>query len=429
MGLTTSAFDNALKNVYLGEIREQINERTRVLKDFTKGNPSQYQWEGAAAIVSLHSGRSNAVKAIAEGGKLPSAANQSYGKLTIPMRFWEGRLQLTTQVIKASRSNKGSFARAMEREKNGIVSDISRQRNRALFGAGLGVLAWAQGGGASATQNVDTPGGVTGTTNGTRFLKPGMVVAFHDATVPATVDAVRTIESITDHDTIVLTATATPDDNAPITLGTVSGSVTEGSYGIEPVGLLGIVDSSTYLSTIHGLDRSAAAGAYFRSGVYTSVGLLSTDLIQRYIDNQEEVSGEIIDCFYAHYSVRREYLKLLEADRRYTAEALRRPYAGTAASTPQTDISFGPDGAFPIKVEKDCPYGTLFGVSKSRLHWLPEVEGEWMDEDGAILARVANEEAFEATYRVYENFYSDQGNAHFRADGITATITTGTYAD
>lgn len=425
-GSTTTAYDAALKEIYLGEIREQINSRTRVLNEFTKGARDQYEWEGRQAIVALHSGRSNAVKAISEGGSLPSAGNQAFGKLTIPMRFWEGRIQLTTQVMKASRSNKGSFARAMEREKNGIVADVSRQRNRALFGFGGGTLALTNGGGAGTSQAVDTPGGVSGSVNGSRFLKAGMVVAFSDFTTPATIDAVRTISSITDSNTIVLTATATPDDNSRITLGTTAGSVTQGSIDIEPVGLLGIVDSTTYLSTIHGLDRSAAAGAYFRSGVNTSTGLLSTDLIQRLIDNQEEISGEVIDTFYAHYSVRREYLKLMEADRRYTADMLRRPDAGTDAAKPQNDLTYG---GFPIKIDKDAPYGTLFGLSKSHLFWIPEVEGEWMDEDGAILRRVADQEAFEATYRVWENFYSDQGNAHFRADGITATVTAGVYAD
>jgi hypothetical protein len=397
------------------------------LSDFTEDNPNHYEWEGRTATVPLHSGRSNAVKAIAENGSLPSASNQAYGKLSVAMRALEGRIELSTQVLKASRSNKGSFARAMEREKTGIVKDISRQRNRILFGAGLGTLALLNGGPNNATQDVDTPGGVTGATNGARFLKAGMVIAISDFTVPTTVDFVKTIDSVTDHDTVVFAGAAfDPDDNAVLTLGTAAGGASEGSYGLEPVGLLGIVDSTTYLSTIHGLDRSTAANSFFRSGVNTSTGLLSTDLIQRLIDNQEEVSGEVIDTFWAHYSVRREYLKLLEADRRYTNESLRKPNAGTVAATPQNDIEYG---TFPIKVDKDAPYGTLFGLAKDRLFWIPEVRGEWMDEDGAILSRVANKEAFEAVYRVWENFYSDQGNAHFRADGITATITAGTYAD
>lgn len=426
MGVTTTAFDAALKEVYLGDIRDQINAKTRALTDFTEQNPNEYEWEGRVAIVPLHSGRSNAVKAIAEGGTLPVSSNQTYAKLQVAMKSFEGRIELTTQVLKASRSNKGSFARAMDREKKGIVNDISRQRNRSLFGAGLGILALENGGGASATRNVDTPGGVAGAANGVRFLKPGMIIAFHDFTVPATVDAVRTIATVASATSITLDSTATPDDNAIISLGTTAGSVTEGSYNLEPMGLLGIVDSTTYVSTIHGLDRSTAGNSFFRSGVNTSTGLLSTDLIQRLIDNQEEVSGEVIDTFWAHYSVRREYLKLLEADRRYTAESLRKPNAGTVAATPGNDIQYG---TFPIKVDKDAPYGTLFGVAKDRLFWIPEVKGEWMDEDGAILSRVPNKESFEAVYRVWENFYSDQGNAHFRADGITATVSSGVYAD
>ncbi|MCI0349000.1 MAG: phage major capsid protein [Acidobacteriales bacterium] len=426
MGLTTSAFDNALKEVYLPEIREQLNAKTRVLNDMTKADISQLQWEGRVAVVSLHSGRSNAVKATAEGGFLPTASSQQYAELNIPMRFLHGRIELSTQVIKASRSNKGSFARAMEREKQGIVDDLSRQRNRMLFGAGRGQLALVNGAVVtSTTVNVDNPGGVAGSVNGTRFIKPGMFVTFHDASTGA-VEAVAKVASVTDSDTFETAAAISADDNAPITLGVNNGGTLEGSLDIEPMGLLGIVDSTTFVSSIHGLDRSLAANAFFRANIVPSVGAISLDVLQRGIDNTEEISGEIIDTFYCHSSVRREYLKLLEADRRYVGESLRRPDAGTDAGAHKADITFN---SFPWKIEKDAPYGILFGINKSHLYWIPEVEGEWMDEDGAILNRVKDKDAFEAAYRLFENFFSDKGNSGVRFDGINATVTSSVFSD
>ena len=74
----------------------------------------------------------------------------------------------------------------------------------------------------------------------------------------------------------------------------------------------------------------------------------------------------------------------------------------------------------------DCRNSTAAcAVVKSHLSWVPLVEGEWASEDGSILLRAANVDAFEARYRVFENFYSDRGNAHVRWDGITATVTSG----
>lgn len=38
---TTSGFDAALKEIYLGPIREQLNQKTRILNDFTKSDIEQ----------------------------------------------------------------------------------------------------------------------------------------------------------------------------------------------------------------------------------------------------------------------------------------------------------------------------------------------------------------------------------------------------
>lgn len=423
---TTTAFDAVLKEVYIGPIRSQLNAKTRLLADFTKADITQYEWEGRQVIVPLRTARNVGVKALTEEGLIPAPGRQGYSKLVIPVKHWLGRIELTTRVMKAARSNKGAFTRAMQSEQDGLVDDIARQRNRALAQAGRGILAMANGGDTSATLVVDNPGGVTGTVNGTRFLKAGMVIAIHDQASPATIDSVSTISTVDSGTNVTLAASTTFDDNAFITLGVSTGGVDEGSLDDEPVGLAGIVDSTTYISTIHGIDRSQAANAFFRSNILGSVGALSPDLLQRGIDNAEEVSGEVINCFYSHTSVRREVLKMMEADRRYTAQYLMSPDAGTRAGKFKANLSFN---EIPIKVDKDLPYSTLFGVNRARLFWIPEVEGEWADEDGAILLRSSTKDVYEARFRVLDNFFSDKGNAHVRFDGISATVTSGVFSD
>jgi len=157
-----------------------------------------------------------------------------------------------------------------------------------------------------------------------------------------------------------------------------------------------------------------------------STGAVSPDVLQRGIDNTEEISGEVIDTFYCHQSIRRELLKLHEGDRRYEGPNLLKPDVGTQAGAFKSDLTHN---QIPIRVEKDMPYSTLFGVSKAHLFWIPETEGEWADEDGRILLRIGNVDAYEGRFRVFENFFSDKGNSHVRFDGITATVTTGIYAD
>lgn len=422
---TTSGFDAALKDVYTGPIRYQLNEKTRLLDLFTKGDIEQYEWEGRQAVLTLQKSRNAGTKATAEGGLLPAAGKQGFANLKVPMRFIEGRIELTTQLLKAARSDKGSFARAMDTEQKGLVNDLARQRNRMLAGFGQGTLAVVSAGVNNATQTLKDPGNIVGTVNVVRFVKPGMVVAFTDPT-GVTIRGVQTILSVdSTNGQITLDAAVNTTTGDLISLGAKSGATSESSFGLEPMGILGLVDSTTFVSTIHTLDRSQAANAFFRSNILSSVGALSADVIQRGIDNTEEVSGEVIDQFLCHVSVRRELLKLTEADRRYTTDKMN-PDAGTNAGQFKADLTHN---NIPVKVDKDFAYGTLMGIVKEHLFYIPEVEGEWADEDGAVLSRVVDKDNYEARYRVFENFFSDQGNSHVRFDGVTATVTAAIFAD
>ena len=422
---TVSGFDAALKDVYAGPIRNQLNEKTRLLDLFTKGDIEQYEWEGRQVVLSLRKARNAGVKATSEGGGLPVAGKQGYANLKIPMRFIQGRIELTAQVMKASRSDKGSFARAMDSEQKGLVDDLARQRNRMLAGFGQGTLATISSGANSATQALTAPGGVTGTVNATRFTKVGMLVAFTDPT-GVTIRGVQTILSVAEPN-ITLDAAVNTTTADLVSLGTNSLGSNESSFGLEPMGILGIVDSTTYVSVLFSLDRSQAVNAFFRSTIMSNTGTVIPDILQRGTDNAEEVSGEVIDQYLCHVSVRREILKLTEADRRYNGSSSAQNFdGGTKAGAFKQEYTFND---VPVKVDKDFAYATLVGANKSHLFWIPEVEGEWADDDGTVLFRVQNKDNYEARYRVYENFFSDKGDSHVRFDGITATVTSGVYAD
>lgn len=426
---TVSGFDAALKDVYAGPIRNQLNEKTRLLDIFTKGDIEQYEWEGRQVVLSLRKSRNSGVKATAEGGGLPIAGKQGYANLKIPMRFIQGRIELTAQVMKASRSDKGSFARAMDSEQKGLVDDLARQRNRMLAGFGAGTLATVVTTGvvnSGSNIQIANPGGVTGTTNVTRFAKVGAVVAITDVT-GVTFRVVGTITAVAEPNIQLDTTTLALTAGDLITLGTNSLGSNESSFNLEPMGLTGIVDSTTFVSSIFGLDRSQAANAFFRSNIVSNVGAVLPDVLQRGTDDTEERSGEVIDQYLAHVSVRREIIKLTESDRRYMGSGTPKNFdAGTEAGAFKAEYTFN---GTSVKVDKDLPYGTLYGVNKSHLFWVPEVEGEWADDDGTVLFRVQNKDNYEARYRVYENFFSDKGDAHVRFDGISATVSSGVYAD
>ena len=426
--LDTTAFNASLKNIYEPGIREQLNEKTTLLDLFTEGDLSQYEFQGAQLIFDLHSSRDySGVKYVPEDGGLPTAGSQGTTNLTIPIASIFGRIQLSERVMKVSRTDKGAFIRAMDLAQKGIVNDLSRQRNRALAGYGSGTLATISSGTNSTTQTVTAPGGVTGATNVVRFLKVGMVIAITDAT-GVTVRTVQTISTVGTTTIAVPNAVNTTTGDL-ISLGTNSLGVNEASYNDESMGLLGLVDATTYVTTIFGLNRSLAANKFFQSQVLSSVGVLNQDIIQRGVDNVEEVSGKTIDKFVCHTSLRREVQKLVTADIRYTiTDASQHNFdAGSQAGAFKKDLSFN---GWSFRTDRDAPYGVLWGLNTEHLYWIPLDKGSWSGAEGdPVLLRVANTPAYEGRYRVDENFMSDQGNTHVRFDGVTVTVTAGVYSD
>jgi hypothetical protein len=439
-GATVSSFSSALKNVYLPGIREELNEKTNLLDLFTEGDLTQYEWQGNQLVFALHSSRNySGVMYVAEGGALPVAGSQGVVNLNIPIAHLKGRIQLSYEVMRASRSDKGSFVRAMDLEQKGLVNDVARQRNRALAGFGSEILAVSTLSTSGVSFTVDNPGGVLGTTNPVRFIKVGMIIV-SQAVVGGAVHGVGTVTAVSGSLVTVAAAMGSTSGDV-ITLGTTSVSATgAGSYGLNPgpdgtvgadtsdiasQGILGLIDNGTYIATIFGLGRTA--NAFYNSTVMTNVGTINTDILQRGVDNTEEVSGEMIDKFICHSSVRREISKLTEADRRYASDAAPKNYdAGTLAGANKKDLTYN---GWSFRTDKDFAYGCLAGVNTSHLQWLPETKGEWAEDDGTILLRVANVDAYEARFRVSENFATDKANAHVMFSGVTVNITSGVYAD
>ena len=439
VGATVSSFSSALKNVYLPGIREELNEKTNLLDLFTEGDLTQYEWQGNQLVFALHSSRNySGVMYVQEGGGLPVAGSQGVVNLLIPVLHLKGRIQLSYEVMRASRSDKGSFVRAMDLEQKGLVNDVARQRNRALSGFGseiLGVVTVATAAGLNVA--INNPGGVAGTVNPTRFIKVGMVIAIQAAAGGA-IRTIFTVSAASGSLVSAATAVITSSVGDVLTLGTTSVAATgSGSYGgnsgsagtdaadLAPQGILGLVDNATFVATIFGLSRTA--NTFYESTVMPNVGTINTDILQRGVDNAEEVSGEMIDKFVCHSSLRREISKMTEADRRYDATGAAKNYdAGTLAGANKKDLTYN---GWSFRTDKDFAYGYLAGVNTSHLQWLPETKGEWAEDDGTILLRIANVDAYEARFRVSENFATDKANAHVMFSGCSVNITSGVYAD
>lgn len=422
-GVSVSDITAILKEVY-GEQGpyEQINNETRSLSHFKQKSESD-KWEGEVYVETLHSGRNQGVKATAERGLLPDADRQKYLELRVPDRYVYGSVELTAQVMKEAKTNRASFVNAMEAEMSGMVKDIATQLERMIWMYGNGQLCLVNGAGADTTTlNVDTPGGVSGSVNGARFLKPNMVLGIHasGAAPSNTPNAVRTVVSLAADGTSVILNSAVSAvqavDNGWVTLGVSRGGTLEGSVNLEPMGLTGLVDDGTFVATLFGLSRTT--NPIFKAKRFTSVAAIGEDILARADDAADELTGSMPDWLTGHHSAHREYLRLVVTDRRYTGEHLMNPDAGTGKGK-KKELSYQ---GRTIEKARFAPYGMLFGIDGQHLKRYVNTEGEWADEDGAVLARVSGQDVFQAYYRKFGNNGILRCNSSWILDGITVTV-------
>jgi len=407
-----------LKEWYEPRTVSQIENKTRLLKSFNEVDGPTV--DGRRVVFPLHIGRNTGVMSSVEGATLPTAGRQNFVDVHIPLRKTVGRINITKDVIDASRSNRGSFKRAMSTEMDGLVRDISDYRNEMLCGYGTGVVAIVSstGAGSATTVTIDSPGGFAGTTNPNRYIQSGQLLALIRAgAVIGVFTVVAPVESGSYNTFTVAANSLTATDNDDLVRAAATGStvVTDTDWHNPVMGLFGLVDDSTYVQTLHGVNR--VTYPVFKSYVMSSVGALSLDAMQRAFDAADMKGNGTISEMWCEHGVRRAYLTLLEADRRYTSEKLMNPDGGTKA-VKGGDVTFG---GVPFKVERDFPYGFIVGVDNDVLERYTNVRGQWEDEDGRILDRSANTHDFTALWYMKDNFAISRPNACFRMDGITTT--------
>ena len=422
-GLDTSAFDAALKTVFGPRLVDELNSDVALYTKYQKGDKEM--WEGRDTVEwALRVGRNEGFAYGRERGPIAEAGHQSYVPFKVPLRFGWARLNISGPVMKVSKTNKGSFKRALQSEYDGLRQDFIDDKNRILFHDGRGVLALVNGAGSNTTTlTVDAPGGIAGSTNGARYLQVGQIIAILNSTGTA-VSSVRTVTAVSAAGTTVtldsiISATDALDNGLIVRAPNLNvTSVNDTAFNKEPMGALGHNDDGTFVNNYFNVNRTAYP--VMKSNVFSAVGALNLDVMQQAFDVAAQIGRGSPTEIWCHHSVRRAYLALLTANRRYLSTGGANSHdGGFKGNALKSEIEFG---GVPLMVDKDAPYSTMFMMDWDGAVAWENTPGEWIDEDGAILARVPGQDAFEAVWRCYDNFSHDQPNKCARLDGINSSI-------
>lgn len=426
MPSTTATVGALLHEDIAPGIANQLNNETPLLDSFTDVKNARVV--GRNRVRGVRVNRNRGGYYTAEGGTPPTAQTVQIEEMRVPLKYYHHAMSFTKQVLDASETDRGAFEDVMRLGSEDIVDGIKIQRNQALWGDGKGVRCLINGAASSTTQTVDSPGGIAGADDGTRFLNVGDYICFVNPAGSLRLTTVHQITQILSGTQFVITPTASTTDNDYVvkcayTSGTLTIDMTE--YMHPPMGLNGMVDAGAWVNILHGISRTTFP-VMSSTVIGTSAapaGAISADLIQRAIDSARKVSGKNTDEIWMESAAKRAYLTLMEKDRRYTATDLQTPNAGTTASggsrAADTGLRFG---KIPIMEDFACPYGFLCGLNKAGALRFPGPEG-FLNDDGSTLHMSTTAiDQWDAYYRHFENFTHEQPNACWKVVGATVDV-------
>lgn len=416
----STAYGNALKDLYGPEMKSQVNDRTIALKLFT---PESDEWQGLKVKYPVTIERAQSFMAHGALGVFPDPQDETVLSTEILVKWIRGRILFSKAVMEESRTSRGAWAQANQFLMKRLVTNIADERNRMLNGTGTGILALVDGAGTGTTSlNVDAPGGIAGDGYGSRYLQAGIIVAFTNGTV---ISAVRRITAITvENDT-----TSTITLNSPVSaadapdnyfivraanLGVTTSTLTrDTSYANEPMGLDGIIDDGTLVNPFQAISRTTYP---VWGSTVINVPAFSLSALQSLTDTIDQVCGEPITDFLCHHSVRRAYLTALDTTRQFVQ---------SQGGPGKFDLGLEPKGmevaynTLPIHVDRDCRLGSWKAINKDALYRYVLLDGEWANDTGNVLRWTStDQDAFEAIWRMADNFATDRPNAHGQLTGM-----------
>lgn len=382
-----------LKNYYQGPIVSQFNDELPILRGSERVKQG---WSGLQVIRPLKVRRNQGIGATSDGGTLPAIGRQTTVQATIPATFNYLRFGVTGPMIKASKSDVGSFVRSAAFELEEGYKDLKADVNRQLSWDGTGTLAKLNAAVVGATSVVIK--GRESVEAALKFIDVGIVVdvVTSGGTILASGVSVSAITTGTPS-----SSTATVTLSAAITASADDQLVRSNSESQEIKGLLYELDGQT--TTVFGVDRSTYLS--FQGNVSDlSGGQLTLDALQAEYDSALLRGNGSLSAMYSDFPSRRMYQKLLTADKRYVNTIKG---DGGFSSKQENYLEFN---GIPWVADPQCPQ-RIFLLPPENIKMYILSEMEFCDETGSMYIAQTSADSFEVRVRYFANLFNEKPSA------------------
>lgn len=413
---TTTVLSDVLKRLYKPRVREQLNNEILVLQILSLNTEDI---EGLEAVMALHTKRSKGVGARRELADLPEAGSQKYKQVKYDLAYLYGKIMVSGPAIVKTKSDAGSWIRAMREELDRIRDDLALDFARQTYGNGDGVLATV-----ASTVITGDPEVVTLTSGEALekgFIHPGMSVDFGSIGTPT---AKATNVEVIDCDPVAMTFTV-----ANGTIPTVAAA--------DKVFRFGSNDASGTAEMTAGLQKLVSTAPASQTDVG---GLSSVD--NAFWRNHAENAADAPDSGAISLSLLMQVynrivgrgakpgsLKLLStpgisrrlfesADFKAKVQFVNTKEFGAGF----TSLSFAA-GAGVIELVSDrlAPYGNVYFLDGKHIEFFSPADWDFLARDGAAVKWVDNKDAFQSILFRYVNMGCDRRNTNAVIYGLTDT--------
>lgn len=397
--VTLQTADNALKEVYLGVVADQLNTSVNPL--LAKINQTTSDVWGKEIRKMAPYGINGGIGAGDEDGSLPTAAGNNYAQFVLELKNLYGRIEISDKAIRASQNSAGSFVNLLNAEMEGLIKASTFNFGRMLFGDGTGILATISTNDASSV-TVDT----------TRNLIEGMVVDIVNK-ADGTVNAVagRRITSIdrANKKVTLSGSTLTSEAFKPSTSQTNTYALcVQGSYGKEITGLGAIFKSS---GSLYGLNRSTYNWMVpYISNIAgeSTMTAISDVTMQKAIDELDEVAGSKVDFIVCSAGVKRNYQEYLNS---YRSNVDVMDLAGGYKA-----ISYN---GIPLVSDKFVKPNTMYLLNTKEFNLHQLCDWQWLEgEDGRVIKQIQGKPTYSATLVKYADIICDHPAGQAMIEGI-----------
>ena|SRR6185312_4645564 len=339
---------------------------------------------------------------MAEDDYLPTPSAPVIKQSSITIKQAGGVVELSGRTLRRVKQGPAAFANWADEALPMLSQRIAFHKDRALVGAGTGILCKINGTPDGTGDGINAAYGITGLENAVYTMLEGDNLRYSpnaDGSTPranaVTVSAVNYAASTID------TGGTTPTSAASGDFVFLGDANLAPSGTKDPMGLEGIIDDGTNVATFQGLARSTylkMQGQVIDSTSLSFGGVLSEDLIDYGDSLAHQRGGGKPDVLIASYSGIRSFWKSLKSDRQ-----IMNP-AGAYTGGKKTDglkMILG-DRTLTLRPCRKVPDSRAYLAEKASLKLYRIGSGRWDDTDGSIWNRVVNstgrKDAFFAAY-------------------------------